>query len=120
MKSLSLKNNTTGMHRECIGNGSIKDGEKSMITPFGSRIWSVLTPILFVAFGLFGVNENAWGNTLSIETSGFQNIISNNTVSLGGNHVSFYLNGNGNSITYGAPSIFVASEIKLGAPSKGN
>ena len=91
-----------------------------MITPFGSRIWSVLTPILFVAFGLFGVNENAWGNTLSIETSGFQNIISNNTVSLGGNHVSFYLNGNGNSITYGAPSIFVASEIKLGAPSKGN
>lgn len=120
MKSLSLKNNTTGMHRECIGNGSTKDGEKSMITPFGSRIWSVLTPILFVAFGLFGVNESVWGNTLSIETSGFQNIISNNTVSLGGNHVSFYLNGNGNSITYGAPSIFVASEIKLGAPSKGN
>jgi len=120
MKSLSMVNKSKGNVRNGLEMVSIYPGLKSRITPFNSRIWSVITPMLFVVFGLFGVNESAWGNTLSIETSGFQSIISNNTVSLGGNHVAFYLNGNGNSITYGAPSIFVASEIKLGAPSKGN
>ena len=33
---------------------------KSRIASMYSRIWTVIAPMLFVAFGLFGVNEEAW------------------------------------------------------------
>lgn len=33
----------------------------SRIGSINHRIWSVIAPMLFIAFGLFGVNENAWG-----------------------------------------------------------
>lgn len=34
---------------------------KSRITSINSRLWTIIAPMLFVAFGLFGVNEAAWG-----------------------------------------------------------
>lgn len=34
--------------------------EKSRIGSINHRIWSVIAPMLLIAFGLFGVNENAW------------------------------------------------------------
>ena len=34
--------------------------ERSRIGSINHRIWSVIAPMLFVAFGLFGVNEKAW------------------------------------------------------------
>lgn len=36
------------------------EGLKSRITSINSRLWTIITPMLFVAFGLFGVNESAW------------------------------------------------------------
>ena len=38
------------------------EGLKSRITSIKPALYQVITPMLFVAFGLFGVNENAWGN----------------------------------------------------------
>ncbi len=38
-------------------------GLKSRITSIKPALYQVITPMLFVAFGLFGVNESAWGNT---------------------------------------------------------
>ena len=40
--------------------GPMKDRVKSRISPINHRLWTVIGPMLFVAFGLFGVNENAW------------------------------------------------------------
>lgn len=37
------------------------DGLKSRITTYLPRVYHVIAPMLFVAFGLFGVNESAWG-----------------------------------------------------------
>ncbi len=34
--------------------------EKSRIGSINHRIWSVIAPMLFIVFGLFGVNERAW------------------------------------------------------------
>ena len=42
--------------------GPMKDRVKSRISPINHRIWTVIAPMLFVAFGLFGVNEMAWGS----------------------------------------------------------
>ena len=38
-------------------------GLKSRITSIMPALYHVITPMLFVAFGLFGVNESAWGGT---------------------------------------------------------
>jgi len=43
--------------------GTVNLGLKSRIPTINTRIWSVIAPMLFVAFGLFGVNESAWGNS---------------------------------------------------------
>ncbi len=43
--------------------GPMKDRVKSRISPINHRLWTVIAPMLLVAFGLFGVNENAWGAT---------------------------------------------------------
>ncbi|MBQ2189418.1 MAG: hypothetical protein II452_00945, partial [Paludibacteraceae bacterium] len=37
------------------------DRVKSRISPMNHRLWTVIAPMLFVAFCLFGVNESAWG-----------------------------------------------------------
>ena len=56
-----------GMYsRDCFENGRTLEGLKSRITPMYSRVWSVIAPMLFVAFGLFGVNEEtfaAWSGS---------------------------------------------------------
>lgn len=47
--------------------------EKSRIGSINHRIWSVIAPMLFIAFGLFGVNVNAWGyaaSKLTVKVSG--------------------------------------------------
>lgn len=41
----------------------VKRAVKTIIAPFNTRVWTLIAPMLFVAFGLFGVNEAAWGNT---------------------------------------------------------
>ena len=40
--------------------GTINLGLRSRIPTINTRIWSVIAPMLFVVFGLFGVNESAW------------------------------------------------------------
>jgi len=40
--------------------GPMKDRVKSRISPINHRLWTVIAPMLFVAFGLFGVNESVW------------------------------------------------------------
>lgn len=40
--------------------GTINLGLRSRIPTINTRIWSVIAPMLFVVFGLFGVNEEAW------------------------------------------------------------
>ena len=47
--------------QERFENGPKTVRVKSRIGSMGSRILSVLLPMLFVVFGLFGVNESAWG-----------------------------------------------------------
>jgi uncharacterized repeat protein (TIGR02543 family) len=41
----------------------------SRIGPMNHRLWTVIAPMLFVAFGLFGVNEAAWGATLTAKVA---------------------------------------------------
>lgn len=41
--------------------GTVNLGIKSRIPTINNHIWSVIAPMLFVVFGLFGVNESAWG-----------------------------------------------------------
>lgn len=56
MKKIYIFNNSKGVIGTLLG-------LKSRITTFQSRIWTIIAPMLFVAFGLFGVNESAWGKT---------------------------------------------------------
>ena len=44
--------------------------ERSRIGSINHRIWSVIAPMLFIAFGLFCVNESAWGGTVSASGGG--------------------------------------------------
>ena len=48
------------MDRKRTVDGPMKDRVKSRISPINHRLWTVIAPMLFVAFGLFGVNESAW------------------------------------------------------------
>ena len=48
-----------------IENGPRMDRVKSRISPINHRIWSVIGPMLFVVFGLFGVNVEMWGATVT-------------------------------------------------------
>ena len=44
-------------------------GLKSRITSIKPALYQVITPMLFVAFGLFGVNESAWGGAGDVKFS---------------------------------------------------
>lgn len=46
---------------DSMGLISLFSGMKYRTTSMNSRVWTVIAPMLFVAFGLFGVNEEAWG-----------------------------------------------------------
>ena len=54
MKKMNIVRNT-------ITEGTETYRERSRIGSINHRIWSVIAPMLFIAFGLFGVNEMAWG-----------------------------------------------------------
>ena len=54
MKKMNIVRNT-------ITEGTETYREKSRIGSINHRIWSVIAPMLFIAFGLFGVNESALG-----------------------------------------------------------
>lgn len=56
MKKMNIVRNTNAEGTETYR-------ERSRIGSINHRIWSVIAPMLFIAFGLFGVNEMAWGNT---------------------------------------------------------
>ena len=56
--------------RNTITEGTETYRERSRIGSINHRIWSVIAPMLFVAFGLFGVNVNAWGGTVSASGGG--------------------------------------------------
>lgn len=59
--------------RNTITEGTETYREKSRIGSINHRIWSVIAPMLFIAFGLFGVNVNAWGyaaSKLTVKVSG--------------------------------------------------
>ena len=58
------------MDRKRTVDGPIKDRVKSRISPINHRLWTVIAPMLFVAFGLFGVNESAWATWPTYEGSG--------------------------------------------------
>lgn len=62
MKQMYSENNSKGVIRTL-------SGLKSRITSINSRLWTIITPMLFVAFGLFGVNEEAWGKTWTWKVS---------------------------------------------------
>ena len=47
--------------RNTITEGTETYRERSRIGSINHRIWSVIAPMLLIAFGLFGVNESAWG-----------------------------------------------------------
>lgn len=53
MKKMNIVRNT-------ITEGTETYRERSRIGSINHRIWSVIAPMLFIAFGLFGVNVNAW------------------------------------------------------------
>ncbi len=77
--------------------------EKSRIGSINHRIWSVIAPMLFVAFGLFGVNVEAWGLDQYVIVEDFDgstsynggnlNGVNNGTFSKTDNHVKFSING---------------------------
>ena len=54
MKKMNIVRNT-------ITEGTETYRERSRIGSINHRIWSVIAPMLFIAFGLFGVNEEALG-----------------------------------------------------------
>lgn len=54
MKKMNIVRNTNAEGTETYR-------ERSRIGSINHRIWSVFAPMLFIAFGLFGVNVNAWG-----------------------------------------------------------
>ena len=54
MKKMNIVRNT-------ITEGTETYRERSRIGSINHRIWSVIAPMLFIAFGLFGVNVNVWG-----------------------------------------------------------
>ena len=58
MKKMNIVRNT-------ITEGTETYREWSRIGSINHRIWSVIAPMLLVAFGLFGVNENAWAGSYS-------------------------------------------------------
>ena len=62
------------------------EGLKSRITTYLPRVYHVITPMLFVAFGLFGVNESAWGNDATIANKGTSVTADGITFSLTGTH----------------------------------
>ena len=39
----------------------VKRAVMTIIAPFSTRVWTLIAPMLLIAFGLFGVNEAAWG-----------------------------------------------------------
>lgn len=54
MKQFTQVNNSKGLISRFLG-------LKSRISSINHRIWSVIAPMLLIAFGLFGVNVKAWG-----------------------------------------------------------
>ena len=65
--------------------GPMKDRQKSRISPINHRLWTVIAPMLFLAFGLFGVNESAWGGNVAETTT----TIFNKSKSATGNGITF-------------------------------
>ena len=78
--------------------------ERSRIGSINHRIWSVIAPMLFIAFGLFGVNVEAWGLDQYVTMTDFDgstsynggnlNSVNNGTFSKTENHhAKFSING---------------------------
>ena len=84
---------------------SMFSGLKSRIDSLYSRNWTIIAPMLFVVFGLFGVNENAWGNSTSYSGTGLNK---NGSWSL--NHGTFTISGGS----------YVDNEWKLCSLNKNN
>ncbi len=96
MKKMNIVRNT-------ITEGTETYRERSRIGSINHRIWSVIAPMLFVAFGLFGVNVEAWGLNQYVIVEDFDgstsynggnlNGVNNGTFSKTDNHVKFSING---------------------------
>lgn len=84
------------------------EGLKSRISSLNSRIWTVIAPMLFVAFGLLGVNENAWATwptySGSCSTSGYvlNDACNNRTSALTTYEFELNLAGPGDELTFKA------------------
>ena len=61
-KKFKVKKDMKSVNTVCISTVMVTRWSrvKSRIDSMYSRIWTVIAPMLFVAFGLFGVNEEAW------------------------------------------------------------
>ena len=71
MKQIYSNTKTRTFNQQRTDNGPIMAGLKSRITSIIPGIYHVIAPMLFVAFGLFGVNESAWGENCNYSVSNF-------------------------------------------------
>ena len=67
------------------------EGLKSRITSIMPALYQVIAPMLFVAFGLFGVNESAWGQ-LPYNTTMTSSHYSNSSIVVGKDGASYSQN----------------------------
>ncbi len=82
------------------------------------QIYKVIKTLLILTTLTLGAwNSNAWGNTVSVSGSGFNNKLSNNVVTLGGNHVSFRFESS--SISYTKNILGSVTGIELATLDKG-
>lgn len=70
---------------------SLLSGVKSRITTYLPRVYHVIAPMLFVAFGLFGVNESAWGQ-LPYNTTMTKDHYNNSSINVGNDGASYSQN----------------------------
>ena len=114
MKKIYMLNNSKAVL-------SLFSGVKSRTTSIKPALYQVITPMLFVAFGLFGVNESAWaywttdrnGNAQA-DNASIKGYVSNSgstyyvlddatersiSPNLLGNHVEYNYNVNGTAAT---------------------
>ncbi len=91
MRKFTQVNNM--ISREWTGNGSGMNRVKSRITTGNS----LFTMLIVLMISLFGVNESAWGNSVSSANS--SNDVKNGKIVMSGNHATFTFTASGTNIS---------------------
>ena len=100
MKKMNIVRNT-------ITEGTETYRERSRIGSINHRIWSVIAPMLFIAFGLFGVNVEAWATWPTYS----------GTITTPDNGVTYYVLVDNEEHTLAADFGGESHEYNLGGPS---